>query len=65
MSFLVTWSAPKLVYEGPSAYSDMTRLADGRIGLLFEKGVTSPYESIVLIRFDNTWLDAPGPLPTP
>ena len=61
----LTWSAPKLVYEGPSAYSDMTRLSDGRMGLLFEKGVTSPYESIVLIRFDNTWLDAPGPLPTP
>ncbi|MFO1520646.1 MAG: sialidase family protein [Kiritimatiellia bacterium] len=37
-----TWSAPKLVYEqGPSAYSDMTRLTDGRMGLLFEKGVAS------------------------
>ena len=58
-----TWSAPKLVYEGPSAYSDMTRLTDGRMGLLFEKGVASPYESIVLARFDEAWLDAPAPLP--
>ena len=60
-----TWSEPKLVYEGPSAYSDMTRLTDGRMGLLFEKGVTSPYESIVLVRFDETWLDTPAPAPIP
>ncbi|MFO1529649.1 MAG: hypothetical protein U1F77_07940 [Kiritimatiellia bacterium] len=35
-----TWSAPKLVYEALRLL-DMTRLTDGRMGLLFEKGVAS------------------------
>lgn len=57
----VTWSAPKAVFEGPSAYSDMTRLDDGLMGLLFEKGVSSAYETITLTRFNEEWLDAPAP----
>ena len=57
----LTWSAPKLVHEGPSAYSDMARLADGRIGLLYEKGAASPYETITFARFNEAWLDEPPP----
>lgn len=57
----ITWSAPKTVHEGPSAYSDMTRLPDGRMALLFEKGSSSAYETISLTRFNEDWLDAPAP----
>lgn len=56
-----SWSAPRALYEGPSAYSDMTRLGDGRMGLLYEKGAGSPYETITLARFNEEWLDAPAP----
>ncbi|MFM7182704.1 MAG: exo-alpha-sialidase [Verrucomicrobiales bacterium] len=56
-----TWSAPKLLNEGPSAYSDMTRLGDARMGLLFEKGNSSPYETITFVRFNEAWLDEPPP----
>jgi sialidase-1 len=56
-----TWSAPKLVHEGPSAYSDMARLGDGLLGLLYERGAASPYETITLARFNDAWLDAPAP----
>ena len=56
-----TWSAPKVVYEGPSAYSDMTRMTDGRMALLYEKGTSSPYQTITLARFNETWLDTPAP----
>lgn len=59
----LTWSAPKVVNEGPSAYSDMTPLADGRMALLYEKGESSPYQTIVLARFNEAWLDAPSPPP--
>ena len=33
------WSARALVYNGLSAYSDMAFLGDGKIGVLFERGV--------------------------
>lgn len=56
----VTWSAPKAVFEGPSAYSDMTRLDDGLMGLLVEKGASSAYETITLVRFNEEWLDTPA-----
>lgn len=57
----VTWSAPKAVYEGPSAYGDMVATADGNVGLLYEKGASSPYETITLARFNEEWLDVPAP----
>lgn len=54
-----TWSAPKLVHEGASAYSDMVRTPDGKVALFYEKGSRSPYETITLARFNEEWLDAP------
>jgi sialidase-1 len=33
-----TWPASKLIDAGPSAYSCLTRLPEGRIGLLYERG---------------------------
>ena len=56
-----SWSNPKVVYEGPSAYSDMVRLNDGRMGLFYEKGSGSPYETITFARFNEAWLDEPPP----
>jgi sialidase-1 len=47
-----TWNASRLLYEGPSAYSSLARLADGTIGLLYERGDRSPYERITFARFD-------------
>lgn len=32
-----SWTVSKLLYEGPFAYSSLTRLSNGDIGLLFEK----------------------------
>ena len=46
----VTWAAEHEVYEGSSAYSSLVNLADGRIGLLFER---NDYSEIVL------WSSAP------
>lgn len=33
-----TWPVSKLIDEGPSAYSCLTKLPDGRIGLIYERG---------------------------
>jgi len=41
-----SWSASKLVYDGPSAYSCLTKLPNGNIGLLYEAGTKSAYETI-------------------
>lgn len=56
-----TWDAGTLIYAGPSAYSDLVKLRDGRIGLFFEKGASSPYETITFVRFELTDLDASEP----
>jgi sialidase-1 len=32
-----TWPSSILIYEGPSAYSSLTRMPDGKVGLLYEK----------------------------
>jgi sialidase-1 len=48
-----TWAVSRLVYEGGSAYSSMTVLADGDIGLFFEK---DGYEENVFVRFPLEWV---------
>lgn len=42
-----TWPLKKLVYEGPSAYSCLTVLPNGSLGLFYEAGIQRPYEGIV------------------
>jgi len=51
-----TWSHKKSVYEGPSAYSCLTLLPDGDLGLLYENGKNSPYEKISFIKFPLNWV---------
>lgn len=47
-----TWAASRLIYAGPSGYSCMARLPNNQVGLLFEKGVKSPYETISFLKTD-------------
>lgn len=51
-----TWPVWRVIHEGPSAYSSLVRLRDGRIGLLYERGQRSPYERITWARFGLRWL---------
>lgn len=41
------WVKSKVLYKGPSAYSDLTRMPNGNIGCLYEAGHKFPYEGIV------------------
>ena len=47
-----TWTREFLLHEGPSAYSDISKLRNGNIGCLFEAGKNSPYEGIVYREVD-------------
>ncbi len=51
-----TWPIAKLLHAGPSAYSDLATLADGKICCLYERGNEHPYEELRLARFDVAWL---------
>ncbi len=45
-----SWTIAKLVHAGPSAYSCLTRLPNGNIGILYEYGETKRYD---MIRFES------------
>lgn len=47
----LTWTSGKLVHEGPAAYSCMTVLPDGNIGLFFEAGETDPSQHLLFRSF--------------
>ncbi len=42
-----TWSFSRILYPGPSAYSDLVMTGSREIGCLYECGINSPYEKIV------------------
>lgn len=48
-----TWPIRKVVDAGAAAYSTLTRLPSGRLGLLYERG---NYEHITYSSFDLQWL---------
>lgn len=48
-----TWSEGKTIYEGGSAYSDLTVLENGEIGVFFEK---DKYKENVFVSFSLEWL---------
>ena len=47
-----SWTGGKLIHEGPAAYSCLTVMPDGKIGLLYEAGEKDPYETLVFISID-------------
>ena len=48
-----TWPISRLIEPGPAAYSALARLADGRIGVLYESG---GYKQLTFAAFDLDWL---------
>ncbi|MFB6780399.1 exo-alpha-sialidase [Streptomyces sp. NPDC056352] len=48
-----TWPIRKVVDPGAAAYSTLTRLPDGRVGLLYER---ADYQHITYASFDLKWL---------
>ena len=61
----LSWDDGKLVYRGPSAYSDMVKISargtkDPYMGMLYERGIEESFESIVFARFNLSWLEQPG-----
>ncbi len=50
-----TWPDARVLYPGPSAYSCLCVLPDGRIGCLYEKDA---YKKITFARFRLDWLQA-------
>jgi sialidase-1 len=42
-----SWGKSKILYPGPSAYSDLTRVPNGNIGCFYEAGYVTPYQGIV------------------
>jgi hypothetical protein len=51
-----TWTVSRQLDSRPAAYSDLTVLADGTVGLLYETGDASAYETLTFVRFDLDWL---------
>ena len=51
-----TWPIAKSIHSGPSAYSCMTVLKDGSIGLFYEHGDKKSYNRIRFVRFGLDWL---------
>jgi sialidase-1 len=47
-----TWSPVVTIYAGRSAYSDMVRTPDGKLGILFENGGSKPSDRISFMRLD-------------
>jgi sialidase-1 len=60
-----TWPIRKLLYDGPSAYSDLAVLPNGQILCFYEQGVEHrfgdrgrpwAYRNLVVAKFDRDWL---------
>lgn len=52
-----TWTIARVIEPGAAAYSTLTPLPDGRIGVLYERG---EYEAITFAAFDLEWLGGDG-----
>jgi sialidase-1 len=51
-----SWPVSKVIHPGPAAYSCLSRMPDGAIGLLYEGGTEGAYESLRLATFSLSWL---------
>jgi sialidase-1 len=58
-----TWRQGKVIWWGPTAYSDLTRLPGDEIALMYEAGVAGPYETIRFARFNAAYLATPNGTP--
>lgn len=58
-----SWQDGKVFYWGPTAYSDMVKLDGDEAALLYEAGVSTPYESIRYARFNEAYLSTPNGTP--
>ena len=47
-----SWEDFTIIHEGPSAYSDLTKLPNGNLGCLYEAGEESPYEGVAFSEVD-------------
>lgn len=56
-----TWTTSKTAYKGPSAYSSLAILPDGKVSLLFEGGEYTPYDKIMFATFDLEWFQVAEP----
>lgn len=55
-----SWQDGKVVWWGPSGYSDLVPIDDELTGLLYEAGEDWAYESIRWRRFDAAYLNSPN-----
>lgn len=53
-----SWPVARMLYAGPSAYSDLAVAEDSSICCMYERGRKNPYESISLAMFNMAWLAA-------
>jgi sialidase-1 len=53
-----TFSHERNLSTGPAAYSDLTVLKDGTVGVLWERGVERGYQFITFTRFNAEWLES-------
>ena len=53
-----TWGVPRTIRSGFSAYSTVSRLEDGQIGVLYESSYTN---GITFAKFSDTWLNSCTP----
>ena len=50
-----TWTFNRCLYRGPSAYSCLTKMPGGRLGVLFER---DRYQKMTFVVVDVEWLEA-------
>jgi len=55
-----TFTNEHLLYGGLAAYSDMTILKDGTVGVLWERGAADRYRSLAFTRFNREFLEPPA-----
>jgi sialidase-1 len=55
-----TWSGPRTIFPGPSAYSDLAILPGPAVGALYENGKHWPYSKITFTRLDREWINSLG-----
>lgn len=51
-----SWTASRVLYSGPAAYSTVIVLRDGSIAVLYERGKHSSTEDITFARFELGWV---------